>query len=256
MPTKNMRQGRIYVRSGDSTPLVKECLFTQGDFSYTTAKATIQILQRGVLDHLRKGDEQAVTFKFSAKFVDRTLRRCLLDYVWDGQAEAVTGLTGNALNSNVPLDYAYEQGSLQVGSSESGWSKLAHGGTPAGTKQFAEEVGALDLEGLTQVGSAQTAAAAVPGEFSTYQPVGDTDLSVVYDAIGRSTLHPGTSDVKTFRIDLVKLDVADPTKTVVAERYQLNHARLESVEQAEGDEFDLVTFSGFAFVVKPTVALT
>ena len=260
MPTHNLRQGRIKIRSGDSSPLIKTAAFTEGDFTFTRAKNIIQVKNRGKLrssegGHLRKGDEEAVTFSFSAKFVDKTLRRCLEEFIWDGQTKNLTGLTANSLNSNVALDYAYEQDSLQVASSEAGFTKIANGGTPGSGGEFAEELKTRDdLELVEMVGDAEALPSAVAGQFSVFMPAADTDLDVVYDAIGRSTLDPGASDVKTFRIDLEKLDVALAAQGTVDETYQLNHAVVESVEQAEGDEYDVVTFSGFAFVTKPTIS--
>ena len=63
MPTHNLRQGVIRIRSGDTVVLTKEAAFTEGDFTYTNTKNTIQVKNRGVLDHLRKGDEEAVTYE-------------------------------------------------------------------------------------------------------------------------------------------------------------------------------------------------
>ncbi|KKN14487.1 hypothetical protein LCGC14_0995580 [marine sediment metagenome] len=252
MPTKNLRQGRVKIRSGDSVVLEKIAPFSEGDFTFTRTKNTIQVKNRGSLDHLRKGDEEAVTFTFSAKFVDKTLRRTLEEFIFDGKTKNVTGLTGGALNENIPLDYAYEQDSLQVAASETAFTKIANGATPI-SGEFAEELKTRDdLEEVAMVGDAELVTP-VPGEFAVFMPGGDTDLNVVYDAIGKSTLDPGTSDVKTFTIDLEKLDVALAKQGIVDEIYRLRNCVLETVEQAEGDEFDLVTFTGFAYVSKPDI---
>lgn len=259
MPTHNLRQGVIKIKSGDATPLSKTAAFTEGDLTWTRTKNIIQVKNRGKLrssqgGHLRKGDEEAVTFSFSAKFVDKTLRRCLEEFIWDAQTKAITGLTANSLNSNVALDYPYEQGSLAVASSETGFTKLANGATPSSSGEFAEELKTRDdLEFVEMVGDAEAVSAAVPGEFAVFMPAADTDLNVVYDAIGRSTLDPGASDVKTFLLVLEKLDVALAEQGIVDETYSFNHATIETVEQAEGDEYDVVTFNGFAYITKPTI---
>lgn len=244
MPTKNLRHGRIRLRSGDNMPLEKTAAFTQGDLSFTTAKSTIQILDRGALSHLRRGDQQAVTFKFSAKFVDRTLRRALEHHVFDGQARTVTGLTPQASNT-ASLPHAYEQGSLQAASGEAIATKLSAGSTPSVDGTFAETSGAYDEEG--QVVEVR------PGTFKVRPGAADTDMAVVYDAVGLSTRDPADSDRKTLEVVLQKLDVADPALATVVESYRLLDAYVESVEQAEGDEFDLLTFSGVAFLERPRI---
>ena len=235
---------------------MKTAAFTEGDFTYTVTKNTIQVKSRGKFiggaGHLRRGDQEAVTYSFSAKFVDKTLKRTLEQFIWDGTTMNVTGLTANSLNADEPLEYAYEQNSLQVASTEAGFSKVANGTTPS-INEFAEELKTRDdLEDVAMVGDAELVTP-VPGQFAVFMPAADTDLNVVYDAIGQSTLDPGTSDVKTFRIDLEKLDVALAAQGTVDETYQLNHCVVETVEQAEGDEFDVVTFNGFAFVQRPTI---
>ena len=252
MPTHNLRQGVIKIRSGDGSPLIKTAAFTEGDFTYTVTKNTIQVKNRGALDHLRKGDEEAVTYSFSAKFVDKTLKECLEQFLWDGTVKNVSGLTANSLNNNVALDYAYKQNTLAVAATETGFSKVGVGVVPI-INEFSEEVKTRDdLEDVEMVGDAELATP-VPGQFQVFMPAADTDLDVVYTAIGKSTLDPGTSDVKTFRIDLEKLDVALAATGVVDETYQLTHCVVETVEQAEGDEFDVVTFNGFAYIKRPTI---
>lgn len=253
MPTHNLRQGVIKIRSGDGSALVKTVPFTEGDFTFTRTKNTIQVKNRGKLDHLRKGDEEAVTYSFSAKLTDRTVRETLEDFIFDGVAKNVTGLTANALNSNVPLDYANVQNSLQVAATETGFTKLAVAAVPSTAKEFSEKTKTRDdLELVEMVGDAELATP-VPGQFSVFMAAADTDLDVVYSAIGQSTKDPGTSDVKTFEIDLEKLDVALAAQGVVDEIYRLTDAVVETAEQTEGDEFDVLTFNGFAYVTKPNI---
>ena len=54
---------------------------------------------------LRRGDQEAQTFTFSAKLRDKTLRRTLEHFVWDSQTEAVTGLTGGVKSRKQTLSY-------------------------------------------------------------------------------------------------------------------------------------------------------
>jgi hypothetical protein len=253
MPTHNLRQGVIKIQSGDSVPLVKTAAFTEGDFSFTRTKNTIQVKNRGALDHLRKGDEEAITYSFSAKFVDKTLRRTLEEFIFDGTTENITGLTPEASNPATPIAYAYEQDSLQPASGDAIVTKIANGATPSSDNEFAEPLKTRDdLEGVEMVGDAE-GLPVVGGTFDAYPAAADTDMDIVFNAIGRSTLDPGASDVKTFRIDLCKLDVALAAQGVIDETYQLNHAVVETVEQAEGDEYDVVTFNGFAYITKATI---
>ena len=234
--------------------MTKEAPFTIGDFTFDRPKNVIQVDNRGLLDHLRRGNQAAITFSFSAKLKDRRLRHTLEDYIWEQQTKGVTGLTQGALNENIPVDSPYVQGTLTLDSGETGWTKLAAGATPAVEKEFAEEVGSEDLEGLTVVGDAETTGAATPGQFAAFMPGGDTDLDVIYDAVGQSTKDPGASDVKTLKINLEKLDITDPTRTAVSETYELDNVFIENVSQAEGDEFDVLTFNGFAYVTRLTVS--
>lgn len=251
MPTKNLRQGRIDIEDGSTVPLTKTAAFTEGDFTFTRTKNTIQVKNRGALDHLRKGDEEAITFSFAAKFTDKTLVRTLDEFIFDGKTKNLSGLTANALNSNLALDYAYEQNSLQAASTETGFTKAANGVAPV-LNEFGEEIKTKDdLEDVEMVGDSELAAGAVPGEMAVFPPVSDTTFDVVYDAIGRSTFQPGASDVKTFTLKLIKLKPED--LTTINETYRLNKCYLETVEQAEGDEFDIVTFNGVAYVKKAVI---
>lgn len=252
MPTKNLRQGRIDIEDGSTVKLTKTAAFTEGDFTYTRTKNTIQVKNRGILDHLRKGDEEAITFSFSAKFTDKTLQRTLDEFIFDGKTKNITGLTPQTNNQNIALDYAYEQDSLAAAAGDAIQTKLANGTAPTGDGEFSEEIKTKDdLEDVAMVGDSEVTAGAVLGEISVQPGAGDTDFDVVYDAIGRSTFDPGASDVKTLTIKLIKLKPED--LTAINETYTLNKVFLETVEQAEGDEFDVVTFSGVAYVKKPVI---
>ncbi len=253
MPTHNLRQGQIKIQSGDGVPLVKVAAFTEGDFTFTRIKSTIQVKNRGKLSHLRRGDQMAITWTFAAKFVDKTLRRCLEEFIWDGQTEGVTGLTAAQNNPAKALAYAYEQDSLAAASGEVINSKQANGATPGSANQFAEVLKTRDdLEEVEMVGDAE-AVVAVVGTCDIFPDTGDTTMDVVYDAVGRSTLDPGTSDVKTFDLLFEKLSVALADIGTIDETFLLADSVVENVDQAEGDEYDVVTFNGFAFVTKAAI---
>jgi len=251
MPTKNLRHGRIRLFSGD-TPvrLEKTAAFTEGDFSFTRNKTTIQVKDRGKLSHLRRGDQEPVSFSFSAKFVDKTLRRTLESHIWDGITDTLEGLTPQAANTP-ELTYAYEQDSLEAAAGEAIATKLANGAAVTGDDEFSEVVGAVDEEGdIVEVR---------PATINVRPGAADTTMDVVFDAVGLSTLDPrGVSpprcaaDAKTFLIILEKMVVA-MVEDEVDETYELNHAYIETVEQAEGDEYDTLSFNGMAYVKKYTV---
>jgi len=186
--------------------------------------------------------------------VDKTLRRCLEEFVWDAQTEQVTGLTPSANNPDEALGYAYEQGSLAAASGEVISTKIGNGATPSSPNEYAEAAKTRDdLEGVEMVGDAE-AVVAVVGTCDIYPDTADTDMDVVYDAIGRSTLDPGISDVKTFDLILEKLDVALADQGTIDETYTLADAVVENVEQAEGDEYDTVSFTGFAYITKAAIS--
>jgi hypothetical protein len=253
MPTKNLRHGRIRLFSGDvPLALEKTAAFTEGDFSFTRAKTTIQVKDRGALGHLRRGDEEAVAWSFSAKFIDKTLRETAEDYVWEGTTFQIKALTPSS-NQVAAVPYRYRQGSMQPATGEAIATKLAAGVAPSSDNEFSEPVGLLRQEAeFLEID---------PGTLNVYPAAADTDMDVVFDAIGTSTLDPkGTtaprceSDKRTFLIILEKFDVALTKEGVIAEQYEINHATIESVEQAEGDEFDTLTFSGIGYVTKPSVS--
>lgn len=242
MPTKNLRHGRLRVQSGDTpTALTKTLAFTDGDFTWTRTKNVNPILDRGRLSHLRQGDQQGVEWSFTAKFVDRTLHQLLDEYVFDTETELIGSLTGGALNSDIATAFAFRQGSLIVtdGAPFTG-NKLAPGSTPATDGEHAENVGALDVEDVLSVSA-----------FDIFMPAADVDVNVTFDAIGASTLDDGTSDVKT--LDLI-FEVLDPGQPIspgtVVETYNLISSTMTEESFEEGDEFDTVSISGLAFILR------
>jgi len=242
MSTKNFRHGKIRIQSGDVVPLEKNAEFTEGDFSWSFSKDIKQILDRGKLKELRKGDEQAVEWSFSAKFVDKTLYRTLDQAIFDGHTETITGLVGGALNDPVSTTYPYEQNSFTI--DDAGFTKLAIDAVPAVDGDYSEDTGAIDRED-----------AIVASTFQVLMPAADTDLEVTYDAVGGSTrdLELGAcgDDVKTLAIFLDIYDPCDPN--AVVETYELRHAAVNEISFEEGDDFDTLSFSGFALIRRPIV---
>ncbi len=68
--TKNLRDGIITIKDGAGSPNTLEIILDTGDLNFTVAQEHIVVLDRGKLDHMRPGDEVAVAFTFSAKFVE------------------------------------------------------------------------------------------------------------------------------------------------------------------------------------------
>ena len=65
---KNLRDGVLTIR--DSVGSHVTVTLDEGNLSYTEHKNTIPVMDRGVLDHLRAGDEQEMDVSFGMKFVE------------------------------------------------------------------------------------------------------------------------------------------------------------------------------------------
>lgn len=65
--TRNLRDGVITIKDGAGTPNSLTVALDMGDLTFDEKRNYIQVLDRGVLDHVRAGDEEAVTLSFSAK---------------------------------------------------------------------------------------------------------------------------------------------------------------------------------------------
>lgn len=251
MSTKNFRHGRIKIKSGDTTPLVLYADFTEGDFSFDEAFPVNEVRSRGKLREVTRGDDQLVSWSFSAKFRDQTLLRTLRDKVWSAQAEAKTGLTASAVNANVATAYAFEQGSFEITTTGT-WVKLAAGVVPANANEYSEKVGAEDVEGVIRATS-----------FNVKMPA-STTLGLLYDAVGQGTLGAATDQcqggVKAFDLLFEVFDPCNPpdpddnTAGTILETYTLNDAFLESDSFKEADASDMVSFKGRALVPKVVVS--
>lgn len=235
------RQGRIKIQSGDSTPLSLTVAFTEGDFSWTITRNINQVLDRGDLVALTKGDDSAVEWSFTAKFVNRLLYETMEEFVWAGQTESITGLTASALNSNVPttLGLGYKQGTLFV--TDSGYTKLATSVAPSVAGEYRENVGVEDEEGVLVVTG-----------FDVFQPAADTTVAIFYGAVGTSRTDPDLcSDVKTY---LVVIEFDDPCDLPnVLETWAFDFSAPTSVQFDEGDVSNTIAFSGIAMIKRPTI---
>lgn len=66
--TRNLRDGKITLLDGDSTPATLEIVMEEGNLNWTETDNPITVLDRGVLDHRRAGDQQEVDLSFGFKF--------------------------------------------------------------------------------------------------------------------------------------------------------------------------------------------
>jgi len=248
--TKNFRHGRIKIKSGDTTPLEKVADFSEGDFTFGEQFPVNKVRSRGKLREVTRGDEEPVTWSFSAKFRDKTLLRTLRDKVWDAQAVTKTGLTGGAVNTITP-DYPFEQGSVEVTDTGT-WTKLAVDATPSSDRDYAEVAGEEDIEGVVRATS-----------FKVKMPAADVDLGYLIDAVGQGTLGGATDQcqggVKAFDLVLEIFDPCDPPDPddedagTIVERYTLSDAFLTGDNFNEAAEADMVAFSGEALISKVVI---
>lgn len=239
---KSKRHGRISVQSGDTpTPLELDVTFTEGDFSWTLTRNINQILDRGILVAFTKGDDTAVEWSFTAKFLNRLLYETMQEFVWAGQTETIAGLTANALNNNVPttIGIGYKQGTLFV--TDPGYTKLAVGATPTVAGEYAENAGVEDSEGVT-----------VASTFDVFQPAADVDVAIFYGAVGASRFDASLcSDVKSYKVIIEFVDPCDPPN--IEETWEFDYSAPTEVTFDEGDETNTIAFSGISLIKRPLV---
>ena len=84
--SRNLRDGIITIRDASN---VYEVVLEDGDLSFTETQNVIEVMDRGSLDHVRKGDDVPVSLSFTAKYVQ--LRDAAADTLYD-----VLKKTGNA----------------------------------------------------------------------------------------------------------------------------------------------------------------
>lgn len=68
--TKNLRDAELKLTDGDAPANVVAVTLDEGDLSYDETNNVNNILDRGILDHMRKGDEEPVKVTFTLKFVE------------------------------------------------------------------------------------------------------------------------------------------------------------------------------------------
>lgn len=258
MTVINFRQGRLYVESGDTpTPLSKVMAFSGGTFEFTETRERNIVRDRGEVVEVTPGDSQPVEWSFQARYEDKTSFRTVRDGVWDATVDQITGLTAGALNSNVATTYDYEQNSLQIEPNDpiAPGTKLAIAAVPAAAGEFSENTGAQNIESVVTVPRAAA--------FNIFMPAADTDVDMIYDAVGQPTLQSATGtgcqgSVTYFRLRLDIYDPCDPpsvldlTRGTVTERILIEFAYLVEDSFAEDEEANEISFSGQALDEKVT----
>lgn len=68
MPTRNIRDGVLKIKDGDTEEI--EIKLVDSGLTWTEHDNKIYVLDRGVLDHMRQGDEQPVDIALNLKFVE------------------------------------------------------------------------------------------------------------------------------------------------------------------------------------------
>lgn len=66
--TRNLRNGTLVLKDGSGSPKTLTVALDEGDLRWIERQQTIEILDRGVLDHTRPGDQLPVDLSFSAKW--------------------------------------------------------------------------------------------------------------------------------------------------------------------------------------------
>jgi len=67
--TKNLRDGQLVIQDNAAVNTITLAL-EEGNLSFTVTKNVIEVLDRGVLSHMRQGDEVPVTLSFGIKFIE------------------------------------------------------------------------------------------------------------------------------------------------------------------------------------------
>ncbi len=65
--TRNLRHGEITIRDGSGTPKELVIKIAEGDMKWSVKRPSMIIKNRGVIDHRREGDQEAMDLSFSAK---------------------------------------------------------------------------------------------------------------------------------------------------------------------------------------------
>jgi hypothetical protein len=256
---KNFRHGRLIIEDGTlPVPLQKIVTFSGASFTFTEGRTRAIVRDRGQIKEVTVGDQIPVSWSFSAQYEDKTSFRALRDGVYDNQTDQILGLSPGVPNLSVPTTYDYEQNSLQVLSTDpiAGIaSKLPIGTPPAADGEFSENLGTSNVERVIAVDAADG--------FNIQTPLGDPDVDMTYDGVGRSTLDPAsvaagacTGSINYFRLVLLIFDPCDPpdvndlTVGTVVERIIVDQAWLDEDSFSENEEANEISFSGQAIVEK------
>lgn len=66
--TRNLRDGVIIIKDGSGSPKSMTVPISEGDLAFTVNKPTFIVLNRGVIDSRKSGDQTPTDVSFSAKF--------------------------------------------------------------------------------------------------------------------------------------------------------------------------------------------
>lgn len=66
--TRNLRDGQVVVNDGGGTAKTVTLTLDEGDLSWNEPEETVQVSDRGVLDHTRPGNQVACSLSFSLKW--------------------------------------------------------------------------------------------------------------------------------------------------------------------------------------------
>lgn len=68
--SRNLRDGVMIIRDGSIPQKVHTVVMSEGDLSWTETQNTNEIMDRGRLDHVRRGDDAPIDMSFTAKYVE------------------------------------------------------------------------------------------------------------------------------------------------------------------------------------------
>lgn len=161
MPVRSLRDGTLTIRSVGGVPLrTKVVDFMDGGLSWTERTTPVVIHRdRGVLDHARKGAEEALDGQFSYRYQDDDIRDTLVNLDFAGVA---------ATNCYAQTVYA-------------GWLNLATNAVlKAGATLFGRTIKAGDLIGGSR--AQDTAVKSVNLLFNISDPAGGSAENILFYA--------------------------------------------------------------------------
>ena len=68
--SRTLRDGSLAISDGAGTPQTMTVQWAAGDFKWTVTKNFVQVLDRGVLQDVRSGDQEACTFSFTGRMTN------------------------------------------------------------------------------------------------------------------------------------------------------------------------------------------